>query len=156
MTHADEWARYCQELLVDPATGFALDLSRRALDEMRALEAGSIANPDEGRRVGHYWLRAPELAPDEPTREAITAALSQVRALAADVRTGRVRPPRAPRFTTVLVVGIGGSTLGPQLVSDALGGRATRCACASSTTPTPTASTARWPTPACSARRSRW
>lgn len=138
MTHADEWARYCQELLVDPATGFALDLSRmdldeayrarldaplrRALDEMRALEAGSIANPDEGRRVGHYWLRAPELAPDEATREAITSALSQVRALASDVREGRVRPPRAPRFTTVLVVGIGGSTLGPQLVADALGG----------------------------------
>ena len=36
----------------------------RAVAAMAALEAGAIANPDEGRRVGHYWLRAPELAPE--------------------------------------------------------------------------------------------
>ena len=28
-----------------------------------ALEKGAIANADEKRMVGHYWLRAPELAP---------------------------------------------------------------------------------------------
>ena len=36
----------------------------RAFDAMELLEAGAIANPDEGRRVGHYWLRAPERAPE--------------------------------------------------------------------------------------------
>ena len=36
-----------------------------ALAAMESLEGGAIANPDEGRMVGHYWLRAPELAPDE-------------------------------------------------------------------------------------------
>ena len=29
---------------------------------MAALEKGAIANPDENRMVGHYWLRAPDLA----------------------------------------------------------------------------------------------
>ena len=35
----------------------------RAFRDMAALEQGAIANPDENRRVGHYWLRAPWLAP---------------------------------------------------------------------------------------------
>ena len=30
---------------------------------MAEFEKGAIANPDENRMVGHYWLRAPELAP---------------------------------------------------------------------------------------------
>ena len=45
----------------------------KAFDAMDALESGAIANPDEGRMVGHYWLRAPELAPDDAIREAIRA-----------------------------------------------------------------------------------
>ncbi|HGG57858.1 MAG TPA: glucose-6-phosphate isomerase, partial [Nannocystis exedens] len=36
----------------------------RALEAMAKLEGGAIANPDENRRVGHYWLRNPDLAPD--------------------------------------------------------------------------------------------
>jgi glucose-6-phosphate isomerase len=34
----------------------------------RSWREGALANPDEGRMVGHYWLRAPELAPDPPSR----------------------------------------------------------------------------------------
>ena len=32
---------------------------------MKDLEKGVIANPDENRMVGHYWLRNPDLAPNE-------------------------------------------------------------------------------------------
>ena len=108
MSKATGWARYSQELLQEPRTGFALDLAlmdldeayreameaplREALDEMRALERGAIANADEGRRVGHYWLRAPELAPDVETREAITSAMTSVRDFVARVHAGEVRP----------------------------------------------------------------
>jgi glucose-6-phosphate isomerase len=84
-----------------------------ALESMAALEAGAIANPDEGRRVGHYWLRAPELAPDAPTRGAITASLASLAVFAARLD---------PRFTDVLHIGIGGSALGPQLLASALAG----------------------------------
>ena len=34
-----------------------------AILAMAAIEAGAIANASEGRAVGHYWLRAPGLAP---------------------------------------------------------------------------------------------
>jgi glucose-6-phosphate isomerase len=79
---------------------------------MADLEAGAIANPDENRRVGHYWLRTPELAPDG-LGAVIDAARESARALAASIH-------RESDFRTVLVLGIGGSALGPQFVADAL------------------------------------
>jgi glucose-6-phosphate isomerase len=131
------WQRYRASLFDDPATGFRLDTSRtgidadylgrmgpacsRALEAMRALEAGAIANPDEERRVGHYWLRAPELAPDPEIRRVIEATRDRVLAFAAGVHRGEIRPPKADRFRSLLVVGIGGSALGPQFLADALG-----------------------------------
>jgi glucose-6-phosphate isomerase len=87
---------------------------------MSALEAGSVANVDEGRRVGHYWLRAPERAPDVGTAEQIARSIDEVLRFAADVRSGRRAAPDGSRFTDVLHVGIGGSALGPQLLVDAL------------------------------------
>ncbi len=83
-----------------------------ALAEMATLEAGATANPDEGRMVGHYWLRAPERAPTPEIAAAIRLARDQVDDLARRL-TGR--------FPHLLVIGIGGSALGPQLVADALG-----------------------------------
>ena len=84
-----------------------------AFRDMAALEAGAVANPDEGRRVGHYWLRAPERAP-EGLGAAILAAREAARAIAAEVH-------KAGALRTVLVLGIGGSALGPQFIADALG-----------------------------------
>ena len=81
MASGERWRAYRRWLCDCPELGFRLDPSRMelpddllermaeplgsAFDAMEALEAGAIANPDEQRRVGHYWLRAPELAPDE-------------------------------------------------------------------------------------------
>jgi glucose-6-phosphate isomerase len=134
------WERYRQHLCEVPALGLALDPSRmrfddgflartsgdmeRALEFMDGLEAGAIANPDEGRRAGHYWLRDPARAPDPGIRLEIEEAIRRVKAFAADVHSGRVRPPAAAAFRQVLCVGIGGSALGPMFVADALGDRA--------------------------------
>ncbi len=95
----------------------------RVYEAMAALEAGQIANPDEGRMVGHYWLRDPDLAPDDTIAEQINQATGEVRSFAAAVHDGSIRPPAAPKFTDMLLIGIGGSCLGPQLVADALGTR---------------------------------
>ncbi len=92
----------------------------RALAQMAELEAGSMANPDEGRRVGHYWLRAPELAPEDAQCRDIEVGIELVTSLARRVHTGELRPPSADSFKHVLVMGIGGSALGPQLICHGL------------------------------------
>jgi glucose-6-phosphate isomerase len=132
------WERYRRYLCVCESIGLTLDVSRmlfadgflermggpmsKAFDAMRDLEAGAIANPDEQRMVGHYWLRAPELAPDPAITRDIRETIAAIHAFAEEIHGGRVRPQKAERFRNLLVIGIGGSALGPQLVADALGG----------------------------------
>ncbi len=92
----------------------------KAFADMADLEAGAIANPDENRMVGHYWLRNPELAPSEEIKTQITAPLAQLKKFAKNIHNGKVTA-QGNKFTTLLIVGIGGSALGPQLTYDALG-----------------------------------
>ena len=88
---------------------------------MDALESGAIANPDEERRVGHYWLRAPELAPDPKITRDIKNTLRSIKKFARNVHMGKIVSPNGKRFSRFLLIGIGGSALGPQFVSHALG-----------------------------------
>lgn len=131
------WNRYTQYLYRHAGLDLTLDISRiqfpddffsrmqpaaqKALADMKALEGGSIANPDEKRMVGHYWLRDASIAPDAALQKEILGTLADVKQFAADVHSGAVRPPKSPKFERVLIVGIGGSALGPQLLADALG-----------------------------------
>ena len=94
---------------------------QRAFAAMDALEAGAEANPDEHRMVGHYWLRAPHLAPRPELGRAIEDTVVRIEQFAAKVHAGVIKPPAAPRFSRVLSIGIGGSALGPMFVADALG-----------------------------------
>jgi glucose-6-phosphate isomerase len=137
MTAANDlWTRYCDWLIVDRDLGFSLDVSRvrftdanleplwpklrEALEAMRELEAGAIANPDENRMVGHYWLRAPELAPSADIAQEIRDTQAAVAQFASQIHTGVIQG-QAGRIEQVLHVGIGGSALGPQFVAQALG-----------------------------------
>jgi len=95
----------------------------KAFADLVKLEAGEIANPDENRMVGHYWLRNADLAPNDEIRAQITEPIEQLKQLAEDVQSGKVAPPSGGRFENLLIIGIGGSALGPQLVYDALGGK---------------------------------
>ena len=124
------WERFQRYYLRHPQLGFSLDISRmrfgddffakmeplaqKAFGAMRELEAGAIANPDEGRMVGHYWLRAPSLAPTPELQREIRECNAAIQSCVREVHA-------SGRFTDVLLIGIGGSALGPQFVSDALG-----------------------------------
>lgn len=136
MSAQPQWDRFQKYACPIEPLNFSLDVSRlsfsdewvasmqpamtKAFVAMASLEKGAIANPDEQRRVGHYWLRAPQLAPVEEGAH-IRAALTAVKAFAAKVHDGRIAPPAGGKFTKLLIVGIGGSALGPQLTADALG-----------------------------------
>ncbi|MGE9290989.1 MAG: glucose-6-phosphate isomerase [Puniceicoccales bacterium] len=131
-----DWNRLNQYFLRLPELNFSLDISRvpfsdefmsghegqiqKAFEDMSALEAGAIANPDENRQVGHYWLRNAELAPDAETTESIRNTLSKIHEFAAKVHDGSICG-EGGKFENLLVIGIGGSALGPQFVAAALG-----------------------------------
>ncbi len=67
------WNRFKTHFYHNADLGVSLDISRIPFPEgylaamesrlqdafraMTALEGGAIANPDENRMVGHYWLR---------------------------------------------------------------------------------------------------
>jgi|688.fasta_scaffold77611_3 glucose-6-phosphate isomerase len=135
-TPAQQWERFCGLLWYDQSLGFWLDVSRMAvgpqqLDQLRprfsqafaamqALEAGSIANGDEQRMVGHYWLRDPDLAPDAGTGDHIRQEVDRIEAFGRDVLAGSRRAPNGQPFTDVLWIGIGGSGLGPLLMTRAM------------------------------------
>ncbi len=138
MASSSLWQRFQQYLLRYDDVGFSIDISRmnfgddffkkmrpqsdKALRAMQELEKGGIANPDEKRMVGHYWLRKPSLAPNPELRRDIEETNSRIKTFAADVHSGKIRSANGEKFQHILLTGIGGSALGPQFVSDALGG----------------------------------
>jgi glucose-6-phosphate isomerase len=130
------WESYQKGLVRYSNLGVSLDTSRinfggefspaglaskcaGAFADMRALEAGEIANPDEGRKVGHYWLRDASLAPTTELKGEVEEGIACAKGLAQKVHAGEL-VGASGKFTRVLVVGIGGSALGPQLVADCL------------------------------------
>ena len=137
MNNIELWERYKKYLNFTPELGLMVDISRmnfpddyfekmeariqKAFREMEALESGATANPDENRMVGHYWLRAPELAPDTKMTQGIKNTLRSIKKFASDIHTGKLVTPKGKRFSRFLLIGIGGSALGPQFVSHALG-----------------------------------
>lgn len=136
MDAAQLWERYQQYWIADERTGISLDISRmrfgdgylsemegpaqKAFAAMHDLETGAIANPDEHRLVGHYWLRNAALAPTEELRTTINRDVADIKEFARAVHAGEIKASDGQTFTNVLVVGIGGSALGPELVADAL------------------------------------
>ena len=137
MPSSSLWQRFQRYFLYYRDLDFSLDISRMKFPEdfvekmqpkienafaaMRELEAGAIANPTEKRMVGHYWLRNPALAPTAEIRNEIEDTLNRVKKFAEDVHAGKITAENGKRFRHVLLIGIGGSALGPQFVADALG-----------------------------------
>ena len=97
---------------------FPVDKRNSALEGMRRLEQGERVNQDEDRMVGHYWLRAPELAPTSELTSAIEEERSRIQGFVAQIHKGALRSGAGKSFTSLLLIGIGGSALGPQLMAD--------------------------------------
>lgn len=130
------WENFKQNFIAFSALDFSIDLSRvgfpagyiaesepmlvKAFDAMAELEKGVIANPDENRMVGHYWLRAPQLAPTKELSDEIAGTVDKIEAFAKKIHSGEIRGS-AGTFKNLLCIGIGGSALGPQFVASALG-----------------------------------
>jgi glucose-6-phosphate isomerase len=130
------WERFQKYYTEFPEVDLAVDLSRmsvsdeffarmepraqKAFEEMDALERGAIANADENRMVGHYWLRNPALAPTAEIRAEIEKTIVNIKEFAGQIHSGKIQGAGGT-FKNFLLIGIGGSALGPQFVAHALG-----------------------------------
>src|SRR6266702_938082 len=137
MASSSLWQRFQKYFLRYADLDFSIDISRmkcpadffekmrpgieKAFAAMRELESGAIANPGEKRMVGHYWLRNPALAPTPELRANIEETNKRIKKFAADVHAGKIADESGRPFQHILLIWIGGSALGPQLVADALG-----------------------------------
>ena len=131
-----QWQRFCDLLWYHDDLGLWLDVSRmhlnssaletltprleQAFKAMEELEGGAIANADEQRQVGHYWLRQPQLAPEQQLGESISAEIDAIDQCGKSIIAGSIQAPNGQPFTDVLWIGIGGSALGPLLMVRAL------------------------------------
>jgi glucose-6-phosphate isomerase len=125
--------------------GLLLDLSRTSLDaaclaDLQALAAatgvlafrdamarGDAVNGTEQRAALHMALRGPEAGEGgafttagEDASEAVHDTLAAMRGFVADVLAGRATGATGRPFTDVVNIGIGGSDLGPAMVTRAL------------------------------------
>ncbi|XAR62093.1 Glucose-6-phosphate isomerase [Bertholletia excelsa] len=107
------WRRYVQWLYQHKELGLYLDVSRMGFTDefvedmepklqaafraMEELDKGAIANPDEGRMVGHYWLRNSKLAPNEFLRLQIENALEAV--CNSRKTSSVIKPPLSPEVS---------------------------------------------------------
>jgi glucose-6-phosphate isomerase len=130
------WARFQTTFLRYDDLGISVDISRMnfpadffatmqpkidaAFQSMIALEGGAIANPDEDRMVGHYWLRDASLAPTPELASDVNKTRDDILAFAQAVHSGEITAANGAKFTDLLSIGIGGSALGPEFVADAL------------------------------------
>src|SRR5216110_292403 len=137
MAFSSLWQRFQKYFLRYADLDFSIDISRmkfpadffekmqprieKAFAAMRKLESGAIANPGEKRMVGHYWLRNPALAPTPELRANIEETNERIKKFVADVHAGKIADESRRPFQHILLIGIGGSALGPELVADALG-----------------------------------
>ena len=134
LNNNDKWKRYCDLLFSDDSLGFWLDISRmdvenkdfknfeerysEAFDSLAKLENGSIANIDERRQVGHYWLRNPKIAPSEQISDSIVIEIKKISEFGSSIVNGEITNNDGKKYTDVFWIGIGGSGLGPLLIKE--------------------------------------
>ena len=80
----------------------------------------SVGGEGAARLLQKEWA---VLAPNDEIRAQITAPLAAVKTFAKKVHQGEVAAPNGRPFTNLLIIGIGGSALGPQLIYEALGAK---------------------------------
>ncbi|HBC86844.1 MAG TPA: glucose-6-phosphate isomerase [Lentisphaeria bacterium] len=128
--HTEIWLeRNKKYSIIDGETGFTLDVAgmnfsepdleqlsakfAKAHEEMKRIEAGAIKNPDENRKVTHFTDRIAY-----PTSQ----LFADVEKFVEDLRSGTIKGSTGKKFDSVVINGIGGSALGPQLLQFAING----------------------------------
>jgi len=132
----NSWDKFCNYLWFDKKLNIWLDISKinftskeiknledkfkDVFSSIKELENGAISNIDENRQVGHYWLRNPSISPSSKIREEISADINAISEFGKQILNGDIKNKNNKNYTDVLWIGIGGSGLGPLLITESL------------------------------------
>ena len=117
---------YSKNRITDQTLSLLIDLAHHAeLDaKIKAMFSGEKINTTEHRAVLHTALRNrnnhPVYVDGQDVMPEINRVLSKMRAFCASVRSGEWKGYTGKAITDVISIGIGGSSLGPKMVSAAL------------------------------------
>ena len=118
---------YSKNRITERTVALLLDLAREAgvAGRMRAMFAGERINTTENRAVLHTALRRnadePLVLDGEEVVAEVHRVLAQMDSFTERVRSGEWKGYKGGRITDVVNIGIGGSDLGPRMVTEALG-----------------------------------
>ncbi len=84
-----------------------------------AMFKGEKINRTEGRSVLHTALRGKH-CPDEAINEQVRQELEHIRSFSEQIRSGKLQGYTGQAISDVVCLGVGGSNLGPEMVTDAL------------------------------------
>ena len=132
----NSWDKFCNYLWFDKKLNIWLDISKinftskeiknledkfiDVFSSIKELENGAISNIDENRQVGHYWLRNPSISPSSKIGEEIRADINSISEFGKQILNGNIKNKNNQQYTDVLWIGIGGSGLGPLLITESL------------------------------------
>jgi len=132
----NSWDKFCNYLWFDKKLNIWLDISKinftskeiKNLEEkfidvfssIKELENGAISNIDANRQVGHYWLRNPSISQSSNIGEEISADIDSISEFGKQILNGDIKNKNQQNYTDVLWIGIGGSGLGPLLITESL------------------------------------
>ncbi len=122
----DLFLDYSKNLIVGETLPLLIQLARESHLEQRmaAMFAGERINTTEERAVLHVALRnrsnRPLALDGKDVMPEVNAVLAQMRRFSDGVRSGTIRGSTGEAITDVVNIGIGGSDLGPLMVTEAL------------------------------------
>ena len=117
---------YSKNRITEKSVSLLLDLARHCAikDQIEAMFSGQKINTTEDRAVLHIALRNQSkesiFVDDQDVMPQVKSVLSQMRTFTESVRSGQWLGYSAKPITDIVNIGIGGSDLGPKMVSQAL------------------------------------
>ncbi|KZO98617.1 glucose-6-phosphate isomerase [Calocera viscosa TUFC12733] len=113
---------FSKNLITEPILATLLSLIREAgvESERDAMFSGKHINTSEGRAVLHTALRNPGVQIAEEGVSEVGPVLEHMKEFATQIRSGAWKGYSGKRITAIVNIGIGGSDLGPVMVTEAL------------------------------------